>query len=89
MACQEIAERSGKSAELVPYVAGLVTAWRSRYQSGAAPSPRSGLADPLSVREGAHRSSAPFLAVATSGAPDDSPHWVSEIARASAVGSVE
>jgi LuxR family maltose regulon positive regulatory protein len=53
MAFQETAERSGKSAELVPYVTGLVTAWRSRYQSGAAPSPGSGLAAALSAREGA------------------------------------
>jgi LuxR family transcriptional regulator, maltose regulon positive regulatory protein len=53
MAFQETAERSGKSAELVPYVSGLATAWRSRYQSGAAASPRAGLADPLSAREGA------------------------------------
>jgi LuxR family transcriptional regulator, maltose regulon positive regulatory protein len=53
MAFQDTAERSGKSAELVPYVSGLVTAWRARYQSGAAASPRAGLADPLSAREGA------------------------------------
>ena len=52
IAFQEIAERSSdKSAELVPYVSALMTAWRSRYQSAAEPSPRSGLADPLSARE--------------------------------------
>jgi LuxR family maltose regulon positive regulatory protein len=50
---QENAERSGKLAELMPYVSGLVAAWRSRYQSGAELSPRSGLAAPLSAREGA------------------------------------
>ena len=51
MAFQENAERSGKSAELMPYVSGLVTAWRSRYQSGAELPSKSGLADPLSTRE--------------------------------------
>jgi LuxR family maltose regulon positive regulatory protein len=51
-AFQETAERSGKPEELVPYVSRLVTAWRSRYQSEAAASPRAGLADPLSAREG-------------------------------------
>jgi LuxR family maltose regulon positive regulatory protein len=35
------------------YLNGLVAAWKSRYQSGADPSPRSGLEDPLSAREGA------------------------------------
>ena len=34
-------------------MSGLVTAWRSRYQSAAAPSPRSRLTDPLSAREAA------------------------------------
>jgi LuxR family maltose regulon positive regulatory protein len=54
IAFQEAAERSSdKSPELVPYVSGLVTAWRSRYQSAAAPSPRSRLTDPLSAREAA------------------------------------
>jgi LuxR family maltose regulon positive regulatory protein len=52
IAFQETAER-GKSAQLVPYVSGLVTTWRSRYQSGAATSPTAGLADPLSAREAA------------------------------------
>ena len=51
MAFQENAERSGKSAKLMPYVSGLVTAWRSRYQSGAELPSKSGLADPLSTRE--------------------------------------
>jgi LuxR family transcriptional regulator, maltose regulon positive regulatory protein len=54
IAFQETAERSSdKSAELVPYVSGLVTAWRSRYQTTAAPSDRSRLTDPLSAREAA------------------------------------
>ena len=53
MALQEAIERSGKSAEVVPYVNGLVAAWRSRYQSGAAPRQKSGLVDPLSARESA------------------------------------
>jgi len=52
-AFQESAERTSKSAELMPYVSGLVAAWRSRYQSGVELGPRSGLADPLSAREGA------------------------------------
>jgi LuxR family maltose regulon positive regulatory protein len=47
----ENAERSGKSVELVPYVSGLVTAWRSRYQSGVELPSRFGLTDPLSTRE--------------------------------------
>jgi LuxR family maltose regulon positive regulatory protein len=37
----------------MPYLNGLVAAWRSRYQSGTEPSPASGLTDPLSAREGA------------------------------------
>jgi len=37
----------------MPYLNGLVAAWKSRYQSGTEPSPTSGLADPLSAREGA------------------------------------
>jgi LuxR family maltose regulon positive regulatory protein len=53
MAFQERAERSGKSAELGPYVSGLIAAWRSRYESPTELSPRSGLAEPLSGREGA------------------------------------
>jgi len=52
VAFQEAVERSDKSAKLVHYVSGLITAWRSRYQSGATQNPRPGLADPLSVREG-------------------------------------
>jgi LuxR family maltose regulon positive regulatory protein len=52
-AFQENAERTSKSAELMPYVNGLVAAWRSRYRSGTELSPTSGLADPLSAREGA------------------------------------
>ena len=43
---------SDKSAEFVRYVSGLVTAWRSRYQSVDAPN-RSSLTDPLSTREAA------------------------------------
>jgi len=53
IAFQESAERSGKLAELMPYVSGLVAAWRSRYQSGTELSPGSALSDPLSAREGA------------------------------------
>jgi len=34
-------------------VSGLVTAWRSRYHSGATQNPKSGLAAALSTREGA------------------------------------
>ncbi len=52
-AFQESAERTNKSPELMPYLNGLVAAWKSRYQSGTEPSPTSGLADPLSAREGA------------------------------------
>ena len=52
-AFQENAERSRKSAELVPYLSGLVAAWRSRYQSGRNPSPESGPTVSLSAREGA------------------------------------
>lgn len=52
MAFQESAERSGKSAELMPYLSNLVTAWRSRYQSGTEQNPRSGPLEPLSAREG-------------------------------------
>jgi LuxR family maltose regulon positive regulatory protein len=52
MAFQERAERSGKSPELGPYVSGLIAAWRSRYQSGTEVGPGSGLAEPLSGREG-------------------------------------
>jgi LuxR family maltose regulon positive regulatory protein len=49
----ENGERSGKSPELMPYVSGLVAAWRSRHQSGPKLGPKSVLADPLSAREGA------------------------------------
>jgi LuxR family maltose regulon positive regulatory protein len=52
-AFQESADRTSKSPELMPYLGGLVVAWRSRYQSGTEPSPASGLADQLSAREGA------------------------------------
>jgi LuxR family transcriptional regulator, maltose regulon positive regulatory protein len=52
-ALQESVDRSGKSAELVPYVGGLVAAWRSRYESRATPSQGSKLTDPLSAREDA------------------------------------
>jgi LuxR family transcriptional regulator, maltose regulon positive regulatory protein len=53
IAFQESSSRSDKSSELVPYVSRLVADWRSRYQSGTGFTPRSGLADPLSAREGA------------------------------------
>jgi ATP/maltotriose-dependent transcriptional regulator MalT len=53
IAFQENAERSGKFAELMPYLSSLVEAWRSRYRSGTELSSRSGLSDPLSAREGA------------------------------------
>jgi LuxR family maltose regulon positive regulatory protein len=52
-AFRENVERSGKSRELMPYVSGLVTAWRSRHQPGTKPSPKSLLADLLSARESA------------------------------------
>jgi LuxR family maltose regulon positive regulatory protein len=53
IAFQNAAEpASDKSAEFVRYVSGLVTAWRSRYQSVDAPN-RSSLTDPLSTREAA------------------------------------
>jgi LuxR family maltose regulon positive regulatory protein len=52
-AFQEGAERSGSLPDLMPYASGLLADWRSRYQSGAGPGPKSGLADPLSAREGA------------------------------------
>jgi len=37
----------------MPYVSGLLAAFRSRYQSRIELSPRFGIADPLSAREGA------------------------------------
>jgi LuxR family maltose regulon positive regulatory protein len=49
----EDGERAGGSPELVPYVSGLVAAWRSRHQSATKLSSKSVLVDPLSVREGA------------------------------------
>jgi len=52
-AFREHVERSGKSRELMPYVGGLVAAWRSRHQSGTKLSLKSVLADPLSARESA------------------------------------
>jgi len=52
-ACEETIDRAGVSADLTSYVNGLLAAWRLRYQSGTEPSSRSGLADPLSAREGA------------------------------------
>jgi len=52
-AFEETIDRASASAELKPYVNGLLAAWRSRYQSGAELNSRSGLADPLSAREGA------------------------------------
>jgi LuxR family transcriptional regulator, maltose regulon positive regulatory protein len=52
-AFQESVDRTGKSAELAPYVSGLAAAWRSRYQPGTELGPRSVVADPLSAREGA------------------------------------
>src|SRR5262249_37809787 len=51
--CCVALELNAPPSELVPYVSGLVAAWRSRYQSGSRLSPRSALADPLSPREGA------------------------------------
>jgi len=51
MAFQENAERSGRSAELMPYVSGLVAAWQARYQPGAELPARPGFADALSTRE--------------------------------------
>jgi LuxR family maltose regulon positive regulatory protein len=53
IAFQESSDRKGKSTELMPHVSGLVAAFRSRYQSRIQLSPRSGIADPLSAREGA------------------------------------
>jgi LuxR family transcriptional regulator, maltose regulon positive regulatory protein len=54
IAFQETAEQSSdKSADFVPYVSGLIAAWRSRYQSATAPSHGSRLTDPLSAREAA------------------------------------
>ena len=52
-AFRENGERSGRSPELMPYVSGLVAAWRLRHQSGTKLGPKSVLADPLSAREGA------------------------------------
>jgi DNA-binding CsgD family transcriptional regulator len=52
-AFQENSDRTGKSAELMPYGSGLVAAFRSRYNLGIELSPRSGIADPLSAHEGA------------------------------------
>jgi LuxR family transcriptional regulator, maltose regulon positive regulatory protein len=52
-AFRENGERSGKSPALMPYVSGLVAAWRSRHQSETRLDPKSVLADPLSAREGA------------------------------------
>jgi len=53
IAFQENADRTGQSAELMPYVSDLIVAWRSRHQSGTVLGLKSGLKDPLSVREGA------------------------------------
>jgi LuxR family maltose regulon positive regulatory protein len=50
-AFEETTDRA--SAKLKPYVNGLLAGWRSRYQSGTKLSSGSGLADPLSAREGA------------------------------------
>jgi LuxR family transcriptional regulator, maltose regulon positive regulatory protein len=52
-AFEETTGRAGVSADLKPYVNGLLAAWGSRYQAGAGLNSRSRLADPLSVREGA------------------------------------
>jgi LuxR family transcriptional regulator, maltose regulon positive regulatory protein len=51
MAFQKNAEQTGESAELMPYVSSLITAWRSRYQPGSELPSKSGLPDPLSTRE--------------------------------------
>jgi LuxR family maltose regulon positive regulatory protein len=51
-AFQESSDRTSKSTELVPYVGGLIAAFRSRYQPSIGPGHGSGLADPLSAREG-------------------------------------
>jgi LuxR family maltose regulon positive regulatory protein len=50
-AFEETTDRA--SPKLKPYVNGLLAGWRSRYQSGTELSSGSGLADPLSAREGA------------------------------------
>jgi LuxR family maltose regulon positive regulatory protein len=52
-AFQESADRTRKSPALMPYVSGLIAAWRSRYQSGTGLGRISGVADPLSARESA------------------------------------
>lgn len=51
--CCDAGERTGESRELMPYLSGLVAAWRSRHQSGTELSPKSMLAEALSAREGA------------------------------------
>jgi LuxR family maltose regulon positive regulatory protein len=53
IAFQESADRTARSDEIVSYCSGLVAAWKSHHQSGAEPSFASGLANPLSTREGA------------------------------------
>jgi LuxR family maltose regulon positive regulatory protein len=49
---QEHAERTGSSRELMPYVANLIAAWRSRYQSEPPQTPTTAIAESLSAREG-------------------------------------
>ena len=51
-AFDETSDRVGAPPNLKPYVNGLLAAWKSRYQSGAQLSSRSGRTDPLSAREG-------------------------------------
>jgi len=51
-AFHESAERTGSSAELMPYVSKLIAGWRSRYGSESSLMPRSALAETLSNREG-------------------------------------
>jgi LuxR family maltose regulon positive regulatory protein len=51
-AFEENAERTGSFRELMPYVANLTAAWKSRYQSEPPQTPTTAIAESLSAREG-------------------------------------
>ena len=51
MAFQETAKRAVTFRELTPYLAKLIAAWRSRYESEPGPTPSSAIAELLSARE--------------------------------------
>ena len=51
-AFEENAERTGSFRDLMPYVANLIAAWRSRHQSEHRQTPTAAIAEALSAREG-------------------------------------